>query len=72
MHKDDWIPPGPLSPGRAPQVSNPAGWAPSCPPRPSTTHPGLLQDGLSLGLLRGDHGSFGARVTAPSEPELQM
>ena len=33
---------------------------------------GLLQDGLSLGLLRGDHGSFGARVTAPSEPELQM
>lgn len=72
MHRDDWTPP------RAPesQVSTPSqqpcklGSEP--PPTPQPTHPGLLQDGLSLGLLRGDHGSFGARVAAPSEPELQM
>lgn len=47
------------------------GSAPAGPPGTGTTHPGLLENGLGLGLLGRDHGAFGARITSSSEPELQ-
>lgn len=38
---------------------------------PPQRQPGLLQDGLSLGLLSRHHGTLGASVTAPSKAEGQ-
>lgn len=35
------------------------------------THPGLLEDSLSLGLLGRDHGSLRTSITTTSKPELQ-